>query len=66
MISKEKISKIEGSLPGQFLRVHRSFIINKNLIDSFNKEEVKIKELSIPIGRTYRKKIAAALTPATV
>jgi len=56
IITKEKISSFEGRLPDNFLRVHRSFIVNKNKIESFSKEEVRIDGQDIPISRTYKNK----------
>ncbi|MDH5476661.1 MAG: LytTR family transcriptional regulator [Cyclobacteriaceae bacterium] len=62
IITKEKISKIEKLLPIHFMRVHRSFIINMNLITSFNKEEILLGNSVIPISRTYKKKVTDVLT----
>lgn len=36
------------------VRVHKSFIVNLQKIESFNDEEVFIGKQSIPIGRTYK------------
>lgn len=53
--SKEKISAIEEKLPGYFVRIHRSFIINQNRISGFNNNEIEIGEMVLPIGRSYKK-----------
>lgn len=37
-----------------FLRVHRSYCINTNHLDSFAENEVIIKGTSIPVGRNYK------------
>ncbi len=55
IITKEKISGIEERLPDLFLRIHRSFLVNKDLVRSFNKEEVIVGDVSLPISRTYKK-----------
>ncbi|MFY0653418.1 MAG: LytTR family transcriptional regulator [Cyclobacteriaceae bacterium] len=55
IMSKEKISKIQDELPAQFIRVHRSFIVNQQFIDSFNKEKIVVSGTEIPISRTYKK-----------
>lgn len=53
--SKMSTHEIESLLPGQlFKRVHRSFIISVNKIDSYSAEEVEVNGISIPIGRGYR------------
>ncbi len=41
-------------LPGTFVRVHKSFIVNKSHVKSYNSEDVEIGEKYIPIGRSYR------------
>jgi DNA-binding LytR/AlgR family response regulator len=45
---------LEYQLPStQFIRVHRSFSINRTKIDSFTKASAQIAGNSIPIGRSY-------------
>jgi len=54
-ISRISTHEIEALLPGdKFKRIHRSFIISMNKIDSFTAEEVEINGISIPVGRAYR------------
>ncbi|WP_343855661.1 LytTR family DNA-binding domain-containing protein [Fulvivirga kasyanovii] len=55
VVTKEKISKLEERLPEMFVRIHRSFIVNKQSVSAYNKEEVSIGELQLPISRTYKK-----------
>ena len=52
--TREKISAISEQLPNYFLRIHRSFIVNSNNIESFNKETIEIKGVELPISRTYK------------
>ncbi|MFZ1592874.1 MAG: LytTR family DNA-binding domain-containing protein [Chitinophagales bacterium] len=54
--SLEKISFIEHRLPTeQFMRIHKSFIINNRFIKSFDKKEViLINETVLPLSITYR------------
>jgi len=56
-ITREKISSLEKSLPSNFLRIHRSFIVNILQITAFDSESVRVGEVSLPIGRKYRKNI---------
>lgn len=45
---------IEDQLPAsQFVRVHRSFIVNRHKINSFTKTNIQIGQANIPIGRSY-------------
>lgn len=60
-ITRMKLSSIHQELPDQFVRIHRSFIVNKAHVDSFNREEVMVKSKAIPIGRTYKKATREAL-----
>ncbi len=62
VISKEKISHIEKELPDSFLRIHRSFIVNKDKITSFNREEMLLGEVVLPVSRSYRSAVIPALT----
>lgn len=59
--SREKISHIGEALPDNFLRIHRSFIVNRNKISSYSREYVQIGELELPISRTYRKQVVSRL-----
>ena len=54
-LSKITTHEIEGLLPtSRFKRVHRSFIISIDKIESYTAEEVEINGISIPVGRDYR------------
>jgi DNA-binding LytR/AlgR family response regulator len=55
--SKIKISQIAKELPENFLRIHRSFIINTEKILSFDYHTVEIDKTSLNIGRTYKKEV---------
>ena len=59
--SKEKISNLAERLPETFIRIHRSFIINKEKIRSLSYDEVTVEEVSLNIGRSYRKAVKEAL-----
>ena len=59
--TKEKISKLEAMLPDSFLRIHRSYIVNTAKILSHNKEQIQIKDIDLPISRTYKKSVIDTL-----
>lgn len=61
VISKEKISHLETRLPGIFLRIHRSFIVNKEKINSFSYNEVRVGDVHLNIGRSYRQRVRESL-----
>lgn len=55
IISKISTHEIERLLPETlFKRIHRSYIISTNMIESYTAENVDINGVSIPIGREYK------------
>jgi len=55
IVSKQSISSLEEMLPKDaFVRVHRSYIIAVNKIDSYNTDLIEIGKKEIPIGRLFR------------
>lgn len=59
--TKEKISNLEEILPDSFLRIHRSFIINKDKLKSFSFDQLIVEDIPLNIGRTYRKQVKESL-----
>jgi two-component system LytT family response regulator len=54
-LSKMSTQEIEELLPPHlFKRIHRSFIISINRIESYTADAVELNGVSIPIGRAYR------------
>lgn len=54
-ISKISTHEIEALLPPNlFKRIHRSFIVSVNKIESYTAEEVEVSGVPIPVGRDYR------------
>lgn len=55
IVTKYKISDIETELGGgQFIRIHRSYIINGPKITAYSTTDVEIGEVEIPVGHLYR------------
>jgi two-component system, LytTR family, response regulator len=55
LFSKISTHEIESLLPSHlFLRVHRSYIISQQKINSYTTETVEVGGVHIPIGRGYR------------
>lgn len=62
IITKLSISSVEEMLPDdQFIRIHRSFIIAINKIDSFTNADVFIGKSELPIGPLYKHEITRKL-----
>lgn len=61
VVSKEKISKLSQRLPGVFLRIHRSFIINTDKIKERSSDDVLVSDVRLTIGRSYRKTVKEQL-----
>jgi DNA-binding LytR/AlgR family response regulator len=54
VITKDSISNFKQKLPNEFLRIHRSFIVNSNKVTAFTKVDVEIGATEIPIGASYK------------
>lgn len=66
IMTKEKISLIEGKLPESFLRIHRSIVVNTEKITSYSHEWVFINELELPISRKYKETALKRLKAGTL
>lgn len=62
VITRERISHIIKRLPENFLRIHRSFIVNKQRVGFYSKTELQISETSLPISRTYKEQVSHQLS----
>lgn len=61
-VTRETISGLESKLPeSEFIRIHRSYIVAINKIESYSSEEVIIQKKSIPISRTYKEDVLKRL-----
>ena len=55
-IIRDILKDVEARLPASiFLRVHKSYLVNKHAIDMFNGKILHIKDITIPIRRGYYK-----------
>ena len=58
MSLKEALKKLPAD---EFLRVHKSYIVNFRKIDVIETDQVKIGETKIPIGETFKKTFLAKI-----
>lgn len=62
IVTQQKISYLEESLPREnFLRIHRSFIVNREKIDAYSATDMEIGKFHIPIGRNYKNDVMRLL-----
>jgi len=55
IITLQNLKTFSERLPARnFVRIHRSYIVSLNHIDSITKKEVEIAEKILPIGNSYR------------
>jgi two-component system LytT family response regulator len=56
VISLQRLKSLEEQLPAdKFIRVHNSFIVALDAIDSVHKDKIQIGQAQVPIGDTYKK-----------
>ena len=60
--TRETLSNIEARLPqSDFMRIHRSFMVSVQKIESFTSETIGIGKHEIPISRSYRDEVVRRL-----
>lgn len=65
IITKQSMTSLEESLPKEiFIRIHRSFIIALNKIESYNSEMVEVGKKELPISRYYKHEVDKILNLA--
>jgi DNA-binding LytR/AlgR family response regulator len=58
LVTRQTMKSMEDILPtDDFIRVHRSFIVPVQRLDSWTSYSVTVKDKEIPVGRTYRKSV---------
>lgn len=62
-IVRKTIKVVESELPSnQFLRIHKSYIVNINHIMAIEGNQVKLDELQLPIGKSYQVNVKKTIT----
>ncbi|MFY0697484.1 MAG: response regulator transcription factor [Balneola sp.] len=62
VVTHQTLTYMEERLPNpSFLRVHRSFIINTKMIESWSNNEIELPGIQVPIGRTYKREALKVL-----
>ncbi|MBL4660223.1 MAG: LytTR family transcriptional regulator [Alcanivoracaceae bacterium] len=60
-MSAYSFTAIEKLLNENFIRVHRSYIVNIDKITAYTKQDIEIGDTEIPIGDNYKNSISQLL-----
>ena len=55
LILKHGITAFEEKLNNDFIRIHRSYIVNSNKVTAYTQNDIEIGNIEIPIGEFYKK-----------
>jgi DNA-binding LytR/AlgR family response regulator len=62
IVTKQSISSIAENLPKEkFIRIHRSFIVSLNKIESYTHDLIWIAKTELPISRMYKHELEKVL-----
>ena len=62
IVAYKSLSALEQELPAsKFLRIHRSFIIGIDYLDSFSPSKVVVNKKELPVGRKYKEDVKRIL-----
>ena len=59
MLSRMTLAEIEKSLPSSFIRTHRSYIVNAELVDKVERHQLLSENQNFPISMSYMDQVAA-------
>lgn len=66
IVTKHVLSTLEEMLPSEeFIRIHRSFIVAINKIDSYSSDAVEIAKHQLPIGRLFKHDVNRVLNASS-
>lgn len=54
ILIKYKIGQLELELSSNFIRVHKSYLVNKNKIKVFTATQIEVGSICVPIGNSYK------------
>jgi len=61
VITRTNISLLDSKLGEKYLRIHRSYIVNINKIDSYTRGRIILSGKELPISRTYKDRVIKIL-----
>ena len=54
LVQRKLLKEIEGELGQSFIRVHRSYIVNRKLIKAQNSSHVMVGDFEVPLSRNFK------------
>ncbi len=51
---KHSITSFHKKLDSRFLRIHRSFVVNKDKVTAYTRQDVEIGKIEVPVGESYK------------
>jgi len=54
LITHTTLKSMADNLPGQFIQIHKQYIINQHSVDAIEGNQVIIRSIKLPISRTHR------------
>lgn len=60
-IVKNSMNTFLNELDARFIRVHRSYIINRDKVTAYTKSDIEINTIEIPIGDSYKESLKGKL-----
>lgn len=57
----ESLLRLEQTLPANFIRVHKSYIINTDHVNALNGNQIELGTARIPIGKSYADQVKGKL-----
>lgn len=61
IVTRMTVKSLEEALPQQFLRVGKSYIVNRDKIDSFDNNDLYIGSSVVPVGVSYKQEVLKIL-----
>ena len=61
VVTRMTVKSLEEALPPQFLRVGKSYIVNRDKIDSFDNNDLYIGSSVVPVGVSYKQEVLKIL-----
>lgn len=61
IVTRMTVKSLEEALPPQFLRVGKSYIVNRDKIDSFDNNDLYIGSSVVPVGVSYKQEVLKIL-----